>query len=607
MVWDSPECSGDVPSSRAGHSFTAALDNGVADDGEELVRKAILFAGNDFQLPAGPTNDLFEMNLDTFEWKKIEHSGPEPRSKHSATCIRPSTICVFGGLGAKSRLNDCWLLNTKTMQWSMAYGDDATDVPVPRGGHSACILDGKLWIMFGYGGKGYGRRDLGDIHTLDLETMKWSSVNPAGEWPVSRSSHQSVVVEKKIYVSGGWNSSDQLKDINILDTDTMSWSAVDEGFAFSTPRWNHSTVAVWAVPNWKIFVFGGNSGSLTEGSPQGEPLNDTIVIDTGDLQLWEPKCVGEIPEARSDSELLYDEDTHRLLLFGGWAGEWFGELQVLNVAEIVGPPYSVTELGPLFGPITGNATVQVHRPSTCPEFVGKSATVRFACEKGFVDADGQGDQLPPRSSACTPAFTQVRARARRGAHLRGRPCPTPTPPSRYKFHSVTCKHQYTLALRPRRPARRLPPERRPCLRHPGSATRPASPATRAATPYRVKVVCDSDQAQEPRRTPAVVTKVAPTWRSTTSENGTYTRLVHRPQGRRLQDPRRLPGHVRGRGRTLSAAPPSTPPSSNPAAPPESNTLDGPSGHGAHPAPRLQRHEGLLQQVPARPWQGERGG
>jgi hypothetical protein len=39
------------------------------------------------------------------------------------------------------------------------------------------------------------------------------------------------------------------------------------------PRWNHTAVSVFAVPYWKIFVFGGNSGNLNDGevNPQVRP------------------------------------------------------------------------------------------------------------------------------------------------------------------------------------------------------------------------------------------------------------------------------------------------------------------------------------------------
>lgn len=36
-----------------------------------------------------------------------------------------------------------------------------------------------------------------------------------------------------------------------------------------------------------------------------------------------------------------------LLLFGGWAGTWLGDMKVLDVQEIVGPPYFIESLTPV--------------------------------------------------------------------------------------------------------------------------------------------------------------------------------------------------------------------------------------------------------------------
>ena len=173
MRWSAPKSNGDGSSGRSGHSFTCIKSG-------ENRSKAVLFGGNDFQLPAGPTCDLFEMNLETFEWNKVESvdSGPAPRAEHSATVVGDDKICLFGGLGVKSRLNDCWMLDTATMTWSLAYGQDTKGVPSPRGGHAACVVGTQLFIIFGYGGKGYSRRDLDDICTLDLVDMQWKSISP---------------------------------------------------------------------------------------------------------------------------------------------------------------------------------------------------------------------------------------------------------------------------------------------------------------------------------------------------------------------------------------------------------------------------------------------
>jgi dynein heavy chain, axonemal len=119
--------------------------------------------------------------------------------------------------------------------------------PSPRGGHTASIIDDKVWFFGGYGGQGYSRRDLDDLYTLDYTRWSWSKViskvsqddtPPAllamapeahlailmglcpwqGKCPERRSGHSSCAVETKLYVFGGGNSVQQFKDLYILDT-----------------------------------------------------------------------------------------------------------------------------------------------------------------------------------------------------------------------------------------------------------------------------------------------------------------------------------------------------------------------------------------------------
>ena len=298
---------GSVPERRSGHTLTCVKE-GSGAEGED--RKAVLFGGKAVRSNGlnALTNDLYAMDLNGFEWEKHTPSeSPEPRSKHSATPIGPNMLCVFGGCTLTTRLNDCWILDTVKMTWTKV---ESANAPSPRGGHAACMLDDKMYIIFGYGGVGYSRRDLADINYLDMTSKTWATLTPDGEPPHARSAHQASVVEKRIFVSGGWNSSEQLSDIHILDLEANSWSEVAEDFTFDQLRWDHSTVAVWAVPNWKVFIFGGNSGDLGS-NPQGTPLNDVKVIDTGDLNITSPICSGDNPSPRSDSELLYDQETNR--------------------------------------------------------------------------------------------------------------------------------------------------------------------------------------------------------------------------------------------------------------------------------------------------------
>jgi len=45
---------------------------------------------------------------------------------------------------------------------------------------------------------------------------------------------------------------------------------------------------------------------------------------------------------REDTAWVYDPKTSSLLIFGGWASRWLGDLVKLNVSAIIGPPYACT-------------------------------------------------------------------------------------------------------------------------------------------------------------------------------------------------------------------------------------------------------------------------
>lgn len=44
---------------------------------------------------------------------------------------------------------------------------------------------------------------------------------------------------------------------------------------------------------------------------------------------------------------MYDPRSSSVLMFGGWANRWLGDLVRLNVAQIIGPPYACTGAWPL--------------------------------------------------------------------------------------------------------------------------------------------------------------------------------------------------------------------------------------------------------------------
>jgi len=379
---------------------------------------AYMFGGCDKRRPPGPNGELFKLDMSDknyFYWSKVEQTDeiwPAERWHHTAhVCDEGRSMLVFGGFSANKLqryFNDLWLYDVATESWKQPpQAETVPDpaglalpalkrawpgVPEPRGAHASTLVklpNGgglRLMVFGGYGGAGFSRRDFSDLHALDMETMEWEEIETNGEAPEPRSGHQLLAVDdKQLYVMGGWNSSRQFDDVHVYDMASRAWSQPARASGpeyWGAPRWNYTAVAVFAVPFWKIFVFGGNTGDLVEGStPTGDYVNDIMVLECGDNVWARPTIAGEIPSARSDAPMAYDADKGQMVMYGGWKHSWYGDLSVCNVAEVVGPPYSVDEISPGIGPVTGKTLVQLSGMgfgSTRGEVV-----VRYACEKGF--------------------------------------------------------------------------------------------------------------------------------------------------------------------------------------------------------------------------------
>jgi dynein heavy chain len=47
--------------------------------------------------------------------------------------------------------------------------------------------------------------------------------------------------------------------------------------------------------------------------------------------------------------MSYDAKGSRLFIFGGWNDDWLCDLYSLDVGNIVGPPYAITDMYPNIG------------------------------------------------------------------------------------------------------------------------------------------------------------------------------------------------------------------------------------------------------------------
>ena len=409
------------PSPRSGHSMNVVGASAFLFGGMSQMKDTTSDDPDEITAQASP--ELYRLQLvsgEGMEWERINTPGtarPLSRWKHTATLFENTQILVFGGYHTtEHRLNDVWVFDAVAYCWTQPNSDHNQDsntasqlsnekwanVPPPRGGHSATLIGENVYIFGGYGGLGYSRRDLDDLYALNVFTWVWSKVAAKGTFPEKRSGHNGTTVDKKMYVFGGSSSSGQFNDLHVLDTelDPPVWSKL--ACSLPTPTWNQAACSVVAIPTWKVFTFGGMTGTLSDQDRQGQAVNSVAILDTGAGKWTMPQIEGKGPLPRCDTCMAYDPKGSRLIVFGGWSVAWHGDVYTLDVGNIVGPPYAVTDILPNMGPVTGGTEITI----IGIDFINtQDVLVRFGNAKQGVDV--RGTYISQTKISCiSPDFTR---------------------------------------------------------------------------------------------------------------------------------------------------------------------------------------------------------
>ena len=99
-----------------------------------------------------------------------------------------------------------------------------------------------------------------------MSTETWEKIEYVNKEPDPRGGHSMFGIGRKIFVYGGWNSENQFTNTISFDLDTKEW--YDPDIYNETSRWNHCAIMVEAIPSWKYFIFGGETGDFPEGGPR---------------------------------------------------------------------------------------------------------------------------------------------------------------------------------------------------------------------------------------------------------------------------------------------------------------------------------------------------
>jgi hypothetical protein len=230
---------GEKPDARKQHS--SILYNG----------QMVIFGGRDDD---GYKNDVWTLDLTTYKWKQQSTTGtsPDPLGSPSSVLYNDQMV-IFGGFttnGNKSK-NDVWTLDLTTYEWTKQEPTGTN--PSARYGHSSILYNGKM-VVFG----GYNNFILWDLWTLDLKQSPpvWNKIynGLTSGRPNGRTDHSSILYNGQMVMFGGTNYDPYVDDdenVWILNLSSYVWTRLDS--KLNENRYDHSSI----LYNGKMVTYGG--------------------------------------------------------------------------------------------------------------------------------------------------------------------------------------------------------------------------------------------------------------------------------------------------------------------------------------------------------------
>lgn len=134
---------------------------------------------------------------------RIKTDKPLPRSSHSLSIIKGRAYIFGGEIQPREPVDNVMHIYTipsldsaeADYQDIPAQASDGGDVPAPRVGHTAAVVEGRIYVFGGRGGKEMtALEEKGRVWVFDTKTKRWSHIDPleGSPYPEARSYHASV-------------------------------------------------------------------------------------------------------------------------------------------------------------------------------------------------------------------------------------------------------------------------------------------------------------------------------------------------------------------------------------------------------------------------------
>ncbi|KAJ9473518.1 hypothetical protein DIPPA_29547 [Diplonema papillatum] len=249
-----------------------------------------------------------------------------PRSPyHSAP---PAQMIVFGGRVQHGRMNDVYLLDLQTYQWSRR--PTVAGAPVERAAHAACLRGRDTMLVFGGdpGERGRKKEYLTDLWSYDLENHVWKEEACTGDVPSGRLGHAMEAVGEQLFVFGGFNSC-ALNHLYVCSLDTFTWRRVlydqtvrPASFLAMVPQVVKSEAPGQPTKRF-LYLWGGAYTEL-------EAYGDTLYrLDCDKEEFSVVQTNGHRPHQRLGHCLAIVDEA--LYLFGGCDQEYFNQMHRVSI------------------------------------------------------------------------------------------------------------------------------------------------------------------------------------------------------------------------------------------------------------------------------------
>ncbi|XP_051756373.1 kelch repeat-containing protein isoform X1 [Ctenopharyngodon idella] len=251
---------GPTPEARIGHTATYDPES----------KRIFVFGGSKHKKWF---NDVHILDTESWRWTLVEAQGKvPPLAYHSCSMFR-GELFVFGGVFPRPHpepdgcSDSLYIFNPDMAIWYQPIVNG--EKPAPRSGHSACVMQGRIFVFGGWDTPVC----FNDMFMLDLGLMEFSAVKTSGTAPSPRSWHGCAVLSDcSFLIHGGYNGNNALSDTFIFNTDTSCWSSLILPQLNSVPRAGHSIITMPTTCR---------KGSIDEQEELSESAPQTLLVFGG--------------------------------------------------------------------------------------------------------------------------------------------------------------------------------------------------------------------------------------------------------------------------------------------------------------------------------------